>query len=108
MVAMNGQTKGDRPDNASAGSSTLAELGANPGFGEGFQQEDVRKPAVEDVRGADAGIERLEAGFELGDHAPAHRAGSEQAPGLVLLVHLMKGAQKKKINGATKKRGGRV
>ncbi len=50
--------------------------------GEGFQQQGMGRAAVEDDGGLDAAVDRIEAGFHLGDHAAVDRAVGDQGAGL--------------------------
>src|SRR4029077_10620315 len=46
------------------------DLGADSRIGEQLEQQRMRYPPVEDVRRAHAGVDRIQAGCELGAHAP--------------------------------------
>ena len=54
------------------------DLGADPGLGVDLQQQRVPQPAVDDVGLADARLEAVQAGLDLGDHAPVDHALGDQ------------------------------
>src|SRR6476659_2661638 len=68
------------------------DLGSDPFVGEQLEQQRVRRAPIEDVRGADARVDRLEARLELWPHPTleavelgAHPLGPRRADQAVLI-----------------------